>query len=135
MPDILIWVIAGVCLIALIVVLTAPEAAAPLPAYEIAVPQPTFGPHVIMARGMVDAGHFVLVRTPLYEFPFNSILVTQVIFDAAGAMLHARYCRVETLTHGLVDVGVRHGRPVHVRVGTGTDCQVFPVKPEAIWTH
>ena len=134
MIDTLMWVIGAVCLIGLLLWLVIPTPTVP-PAFELPVPRPTSGPHALIARGRVDEGHFVLVRTPLYEQPLNAVLITQVLFDNQGTMSRARYVRVALLETGKLIAGQRLGKPLTITIGPGKDTATFSDDPKVNWTH
>ena len=134
MSTALIGVIAAVCLIALLVAfLTPPDD--PPPVVENPVPRKVSGPHTLIARGKIDEGRFMLVRTPLYEAPLNSVLLTQVVFDDGGAMTRARYVRASPLDAGKIIAGKHLGRPLAIIIGPGTETIGFPDDPDLNWTH
>lgn len=158
MSTTLFWVIAAVCGILTLICLgafmdnraqpakpsgpeplpspeTETELPAPPPIVDSADDRPTSGPHTVVARGEVDEGVFLLVRTPLWDYPFNRALFTQVFFDDVGAMCRARYCPVDTVQAGKLEVGSRDVSPVTVTVGTGAAVAQFPTSPETTWTH
>jgi len=134
MIDTLMWVIGPVCLMGLLLWLVIPTPTVPA-AFEMPVPRPTSGPHTLIARGRVDEGHFVLVRTPLYEQPLNAVLITQVLFDDDGTMSRARYLRVALLETGKLIAGQRSGKPLTLTIGPGADTAAFPDDPTVNWTH
>lgn len=95
----------------------------------------SLGPHTLVASGCVDEGAFLLVRTPLWDYPFNRALYTQVFVDDAGVMIRARYCPVDTVAAGKLEVGTQGPTPVTVTVGSGAAIARFPDNPETTWTH
>ncbi len=134
MTSTLLWVIGGLLLSPVVIWAFTQPSELP-PAFARPIPPPVSGPHTIIAWGRVDEGHFALIRTPLWEHPFNAVLITQVLFDDAGCISRARYCRVATVETGKIDVGKRSGMPVTVIIGTGPDTATFSDDPTTIWTH
>ena len=134
MSNILLWAVGALCLLPVLIWLVMPSRP-PQPAFEMPIPRPASGPHTIIAQGRVDEGHFVLVRTPLYEQPLNAALITQVLFDDGGAMTRARYLRVATLDTGKLDVGPHLGRPLTLTIGPGAATAGFADNPATTWTH
>lgn len=104
-------------------------------AIDVASEQTSLGPHTVVARGSVDEGTFLLVRTPLWDYPFNRALYTQVFVDDAGLMTRARYCPVDTVAAGKLEVGTQGASPVTVTVGCGTAVAQFSTDSETTWTH
>lgn len=104
-------------------------------AINVVSEQTSLGPHTVVARGCVDEGAFLLVRTPLWDYPFNRALFTQVFVDDAGLMTRARYCPVDTVAAGKLEVGTQGASPVTVMVGCGAAVAQFSPDPETTWTH
>lgn len=102
---------------------------------EATSPMNVSGPHAIIARCEAEDGAFILVRTPLWEYPFNAALITQIVFDDGGNMRFARYARFSTLETGRIEVGSQNAAPVSVTIGPGTGTGRFPTDPTTIWTH
>lgn len=147
------WVIAGAFAVMLLLTATLVAERSPAPIKKPAVPPPepppepepvaiepddehaTQGPHTLIGRGQVDEGAFLLVRTPLWDYPFNQALFTQVFVDETGFMTRARYCVVDTAAFGRLDVGLQGETPVSIPVGIGNAVATFPTDPETTWTH
>ncbi|MCB0060007.1 MAG: hypothetical protein KDJ47_08540 [Hyphomicrobiaceae bacterium] len=95
----------------------------------------TTGLHMVIAHGRVDEGAFVLVRTPLAEYPLDKVLLTQVFVDDDGNLVSARYCRVALFDTGKIELGQRNGAPVILILGPGAGVARFSADPETRWTH
>lgn len=134
MTSTLLWVIGGLLLLPVVIWAFSQESE-PAPAFEYPMPPPASGQHTIIAWGRVDEGYFALIRTPLWEYPFNAVLLTHVVFDDAGSISRARYCRASTIETGKIDVGKRSGKPVTITIGTGAATAQFSEEPTTIWTH